>query len=159
MSQESLFEKYTIPEPNSGCLLWIGYLDKHGYGVAHIAGTRGRNTSAHRIAWELYKGEIPEGECVLHRCDNPPCVNVNHLFLGTQSDNMKDAGRKGRMRKGSIHHNAKLSDADVVAIRASTGLQKDIATQFGISRSNVSIIRSGKGWRHVELVADFMESL
>ncbi len=149
MSQESLFEKHTIPEPNSGCLLWIGGFGENDYGVAHIAGTHGLSTAAHRIAWTLYRGEIPKGMCVLHRCDNPPCVNVNHLFLGTQSDNMKDAGRKGRMKKGSAHHNAKISDADVVAIRSSTGLQRDIAKKFGISRTNVSIIRSGKGWRHV----------
>lgn len=150
MSQESLFEKHTIPEPNSGCLLWIGYVDRHGYGVANIANTHGIQTSAHRIAWKLYRGEIPKGMCVLHRCDNPPCVNVNHLFLGTQSDNMKDARAKGRMRKGSDHHNSKLLNEDVVAIRSSVGLQRDIASRFGISRTNVSIIRSGKGWRHVK---------
>ena len=85
--------RHSIPEPMSGCTLWIGAVVR-GYGSCSF---RGRSCRAHRVAWILANGEIPAGMCVLHRCDNPSCVNVAHLRLGTQYANMQDMIAKGRM--------------------------------------------------------------
>ena len=77
-----------------GCWKWIGATTSSGYGCIGLG--RRRKLQAHRVSYELYVGEIPEGRMVLHRCDNPPCCNPDHLFIGTQTDNMRDAARKGR---------------------------------------------------------------
>lgn len=85
-----------MPEPNSGCWLWMRSYDEDGYGQVHHNGKRYRT---HRLAWELYRGEIPNGLLVLHKCDVTACVNPDHLFLGTVQDNATDRVRKGRRRK------------------------------------------------------------
>jgi hypothetical protein len=79
-----------------GCLLWAGITDIDGYGIIHSGTCKGRNLRAHRVAWELTNGPIPAGMHVLHRCDNRPCIEPSHLFLGTQADNMADKKAKGR---------------------------------------------------------------
>lgn len=86
------FDNWSVPEPNTGCLLWLGHsFDR--YGVLRV---RGKYMRAHRFAYERINGPIGAGLCVLHRCDTPMCVNPEHLFLGTQKDNMLDRERKGR---------------------------------------------------------------
>jgi len=81
---------------NNGCWEWTGCLDKKGYGQFYY---KGKHRRAHRVSWALKYGEIPPSELfACHKCDNPKCVNPDHLFLGTQSDNMKDMSRKGRVR-------------------------------------------------------------
>lgn len=90
------FEKYTMPEPNSGCLLWIGSVDRRGYGEFHL---NGRTALAHRVAWALAGHELHDDINILHKCDNPPCVNERHLFEGTRADNLNDMALKGRGHK------------------------------------------------------------
>lgn len=89
----------SIPEPNSGCFIWLGATNPDGYGNVRVGsrtdGTR-RQLKAHRAAWSAFVGEIPDGVHVLHRCDNPACINPEHLFLGTHTDNMRDMVAKGR---------------------------------------------------------------
>lgn len=95
--REQLFAERTMPEPNSGCLLWTGPANGLGYGRIHVVGTR-RRAGAHRVAFEVVHGPVPQGMEVCHRCDTPSCVNVDHLFLGTHRDNMADMAAKGRSR-------------------------------------------------------------
>ena len=110
---------------------------------------------AHRISWEIHNGEIPENLWVLHKCDNPPCVNPEHLFLGTPRDNVIDKVKKGRHRddNGEKHPMAKLKDKDVRYIRRklSDGIQgKDLAKQFNVCRMTISNIKTGRKWRSVQ---------
>jgi hypothetical protein len=94
-------ERLSMPEPNTGCWLFIGSLGSNGYGK--LKGVRARTTiMAHRYSWEAHNGPIPRGLFVLHRCDQPSCVNPDHLFLGTHVDNMTDMVKKGRQRQRPI---------------------------------------------------------
>jgi hypothetical protein len=92
------FEAKIQPEPNSGCWLWDSSLTGGGYGTIGL-GTRAQGKElAHRVSWELFRGEIADGLWVLHKCDVRCCVNPDHLFLGTHSDNMRDCVAKNRHR-------------------------------------------------------------
>lgn len=106
--RKTLLERFNskyIPEPNSGCWLWIGGEHKFGYGV--MGDENHKSTAAHRISYRLFNGEITDGLCVLHRCDVPQCVNPAHLFLGTKKDNTRDAMKKGRLVKPPDNHSWK----------------------------------------------------
>ncbi len=151
--QEAL-EYRSIPEPNSGCVIWIGATGMGGYGRINV---NGKLVSAHRFAWEQSNGPIPEGEgyhgtCVLHTCDNPSCVNPEHLFLGTNQDNQDDMIAKSRdvNLKGEDHSLSKLTEADVIAIRADTRLQKEIAADYGVGQTQIGRIKRRKSWKHIE---------
>jgi hypothetical protein len=130
----------------SGCWEWTAHKDANGYGGI---GFSGKKKLAHRVMYELRNGPIPDGACVCHSCDNPACVNPDHLFLGSHAENMADMASKGRAPKGETHVAAKLTEADVLAIRAETGTQQEIAAKYGISTSQVSRIRLGQTWKHV----------
>lgn len=124
------------------CHVWQWCTDHKGYGRG--LERQGQRTRAHRQAWIATYGPIPDGLWVLHRCDNPPCVNPDHLFLGTHADNMADMVRKGRSTLGQRNGQAKLTDEDVVAIRTATDTtQVALAARYGISQPYVSRIRSG----------------
>lgn len=87
------FEEKVTPEPNTGCWLWTACGTTDGYGQIKVGKDMVR---AHRVAWTLYRGAIPDGMHILHRCDTPPCVNPDHLYLGTHQQNMKDRSSRGR---------------------------------------------------------------
>lgn len=165
------FESKFIPEPNSGCWLWIGPMNGLGYGwfslfkFRKIDTKRSSSYRAHRVSWMFSRGPIPPGMCVLHRCDVRSCVNPDHLFLGTNADNAADRVRKGRsasgarhtsrlypdrVPRGTRHGNAKLTDEDVRLIRRSLEPAAYIAEKFGISSNSVYGIRRHHTWRHVE---------
>lgn len=95
------FEAKISPEPTSGCWLWTGSVAGFGYGRIQRGPRGGGVVLAHRVSWELYRGPIPVGLCALHRCDQPACVNPDHLFLGTHADNTADKIAKGRLRYGA----------------------------------------------------------
>lgn len=140
-------KKYDVEE-NTGCWIWNGSRQTYsgGYGVVGFGTAKIR---AHRLAWELLRGSIPAGLHVLHKCDNPPCVNPDHLFLGSQRDNNDDKLRKGRTAKGETSGNAKLKADDVAFIRSSDLRNKDLAELFNVDPSAVSVIRNRKRWRHL----------
>lgn len=114
---------------------------------------------AARVLWEMLHGSIPEGMWVCHHCDNPGCVRPDHLFLGTRADNMRDAYAKGRtalqregaLPRGSTHHMAKLTEQDVVEIRARLAAgarQHELAQEKGVSKATISCIKRGVYWKH-----------
>ena len=147
---ESKFSK------TDGCWEWTGCKDRCGYGQIKIAG---RMHSAHRTAYQLYVGIIPDGLCVCHQCDNPSCVRPDHLFLGTNADNMQDCITKGRFKylvrnqAGESNKSAKLTIAQVQTIRAmyKQGVsQRKLAREFGVAQSNISMIVCYQTWRELQ---------
>lgn len=152
-SIEVRFWKYV--KKTDSCWLWIGAKrdQKRGYGT--IVDNTGKNFRAHRVSWEMHNGQIPDGLFVLHKCDNPSCVNPDHLFLGTQTDNMQDMLRKnrGNQQKGEGNGRSKLTEKDVLLIRkqyASGGItQKKIGEFFGVSNVVISNVVGKKSWAHI----------
>jgi hypothetical protein len=140
------FQKYVMPEPNSGCWLWTGGTHKTGYGAFTIC--KRKQVSAHRISWEIHHGSIPKGLCVLHRCDTPSCVNPAHLFLGTNQENSKDCVKKKRHVYGSRYKNAKITDDVAISIRQDPRSLREISASFGISARSVFNIKHNMGWKH-----------
>jgi hypothetical protein len=149
---EWFFDK-TCPEPNSGCVLWTAYRTRLGYG--HFAVNR-RTRLAHHVAWWIAFGRWPT--FLMHRCDTPACVNVEHLREGTNADNVADMMAKGRYGtevraknkpRGERHVNAKLTEAMVLSIRADTGTQRDLAARYGVGQVTINYIRLNKAWAHV----------
>lgn len=137
--------RYSV-QPN-GCWVWTGALDGDGYGMVSMGS--GKDRGAHRVSWEIHRGPIPAGLHVLHHCDNPPCVNPDHLFPGTQADNVADMVRKDRGQKGERSAASKLTTSQVRSIRSDSRSQKDIARAFGVDQSTISEIKTGKTWSHV----------
>ena len=135
------------------CWLWKGANCK-GYGVMGIGKATEGNIRAARLSWELHFGEIPEGFEVCHSCDNPPCVRPDHLFLGTQKDNVLDAIGKGRQinpprKYGEEHGMAKLTTVEVLQIRQELKVgnrQTDIAAHYNVTQPAISLIKLGKNW-------------
>ena len=143
------FDLQYTPEPMSGCWLWTGAIvGQRRYGGMWF---RGRNDRAHRISWKLFRGEIPDGLHVLHKCDVKTCVNPDHLFLGTNADNMADMTRKGRQMRGERSPRAVLTEAMVRDIRRRPNERIcDLAAELGVSRLSVFYVRHRQTWRHVE---------
>lgn len=136
----------TVKVTPEGCWNCLGGVGSHGY---RSIGYKGKDLLAHRVSYEFFFGDIPPDLQVLHKCDNRLCVNPDHLFLGTQKDNMVDCSNKGRAKNG----NSKLSENDVRALRkcVSDGTtQRATAKIFGLSQATVSEIVRGRVWRFIQ---------
>lgn len=174
--KKRFWEKVDIKNNNDKCWLWMGDVLRHNkenrkdnYGRIEINYKR---RAAHRVAWILTNGEIPSSKGfekehngtptlhVLHKCDVKSCCNPNHLFIGTNNDNMKDRNKKGRQARREKHPfykkphkngNAKLTMEDVKEIREKYAkgdiIQKELGRQYGINRSHISHIINGKSWK------------
>jgi HNH endonuclease len=136
-----------------GCWEWTASTTNRGYGRLRRNGST--SDSAHRISWELHFGKIPDGLCVLHDCDNRRCVRPDHLFLGTQLDNVRNMDAKNRRSrpKGSQNVRAKLTEADVLTIRAchaigDTTLQV-LASRYNVNKTAIWKIIQRKRWQHL----------
>ena len=129
------------------CWLWTGAKSGRGYGAFRSPDEK----KAHRFSYSRYVGQIPQGLSVCHRCDNPACVNPDHLFVGTHTDNMKDKMSKGRGNHlvGTKHPRSKLTESQVLAIRADNRRQVEIAESYGIKQAQVSEIKRRIAWTHI----------
>jgi DNA-binding CsgD family transcriptional regulator len=130
----------------TGCWNWKGAKQVRGYGELSIGG---KKYAAHRLSYALFHGQWPGRLYVCHSCDNVSCVNPDHLFLGTQKDNLQDMAAKGRSMRGERNAQAKLRDDDVKAIRASGYTKQKLADQYGVSLSTIQSIIQRKAWNHV----------
>ncbi|MDO9016597.1 MAG: HNH endonuclease [Deltaproteobacteria bacterium] len=133
--------------PEGECLVWQGSRFWNNYGRFRVGG---RSRIASRVAWEFARGLIPEGAHVLHRCDNPPCVNPEHLFLGSHADNMADMVAKGRQAQGELASGAVLTADDMAqarALRAGGSTYGEIAAQLGVSHACIYAALNGVTWR------------
>jgi hypothetical protein len=133
--------------PKTDCWLWQATKNKDGYGHFGVAASLPRK--AHRVSYEMFCEEIPAGKIICHRCDNPSCVNPDHLFVGSHADNSRDRDDKGRQALGRRNGKSRLSEDDIPEIRASSLSERATAKQFGVHRGTVNAIKSGRTWSHV----------
>jgi len=133
-------------------VLYDGHINRSGYGWKYSADI-GTKESAHRWAWRIQNGPIPEGLNVLHRCDTKPCINTDHLFLGTQADNMIDMESKGRgvhpQLPGERNPSARLTEQQVLDIRSDPRSHSVVAADYGVCKATIAHARSGRNWRHL----------
>ena len=157
MSSSSKYQAYIAARckvnATTGCWDWQLGKTKTGYGA--VRKNPHKLATAHRMAYYAFIGELVPGMCICHTCDNRLCVNPAHLVQATPKWNMLDKVAKGRvnatpnMPKGTAHHSAKLSDADIKAIRASSKTQVQLAKEYRVTQSAISRIKSNSIWRHV----------
>lgn len=140
------------------CWIWTSAVSGFGYGVFGTYKPTKTN-KAHRFSWEIVNGKIPDGMCVCHKCDNPLCVNPDHLFLGTKADNVHDMISKKRSAKnvwtkpGEGHVNSKLTNDDVLKIRgiyaAGNITMEKLGEAFGVTAANICSVVLRKTWKHI----------
>lgn len=143
---QELFDRHTIK--GNGCWLWGGYKNSSNYGFTRVGGRGSKGILAHRLSWELHFGKILDGLHVCHKCDNPPCVKPDHLFLGSNLDNIKDRIQKGRAgsqwvkdlpREQHPNNKIKLNQLiKMVELKDSGKKVKDIAIEYQISKEHAS---------------------
>ncbi len=143
--------EYSIPEPNSGCWIWLRATTKNGYGKIFY---KKNSYLMHRVsAFVFNKIESMSTKLfVCHTCDNRICINPDHLFIGTNQDNIRDMILKKRHNHGQTHPRSKLTDADVMGIREKISLGhsiKSVAKLYNISECNISQIKNNKTWLHI----------
>jgi len=154
LTLEERFWKYTVKK--EGCWKWVGHCDPNGYGRLNrsVGQKRYVPVLAHRLSWEIHNGSVvPKGKLVCHKCDNPNCVNPDHLYVGDQLSNIKDMWNRGRANPGrSIGENhgmSKLSEDQVQEIRGSKETCRVLSNRYGISATQVSSIKNRKSWKHL----------
>ena len=131
---------------NKDCLEWVGCLGSFGYGVTK------RNSLVHRLVWENEHGPIPKGKVIRHLCNNPCCVKLSHLQIGTQADNIKDRDQSGRTAKGSRQGLSKLTEETIKEIRKllkEGAIGASIARKFGVTKNAIYCIKRGETWKHL----------
>jgi Mor family transcriptional regulator len=138
------------------CWYWIGGKGRGGYGQMKVDG---KMKGTHRVSYECFRGDIPEGMCVLHACDVPACVNPAHLFVGTTQDNVDDKMAKGRLKPnpGDKNGNSKITEDDVLKIREASAAGESydsIAKRFPVDKTNIGYIVRRKTWAHVHMNKD-----
>jgi hypothetical protein len=143
----SRFESKINKERN-GCWLWTGTITKRGYGQFKL---NGKMASAHRVSYELTFGKIAENLHVRHKCRNTACVNPDHLELGTREDNMSDKLRDGTDARGSKHGQAKLTETDVIELRAIKDMftLSELSEMYGLQKASIYSIISNRTWKHL----------
>lgn len=143
-------------DPQTECWVWQGLVARHGYGAIRVQ--RGKHIPwkkrehqilAHRYSYEIFNGSFPKHLCVLHHCDNRKCINPNHLFLGTRTDNAKDKASKGRAPHGENSSAAKLTEAQVKEIFFSPLNGRQLSEKFGVHRASICAIRNKRQWKHL----------
>jgi hypothetical protein len=145
------FWKYVDKKGENECWNWIGFKKQTGYG--QIRGLdknrKSKMLRSHRVSWILTNGEIPDSLCVLHKCDNPSCVNPKHLFLGTIKDNVQDMIKKGRnfLRTGIRIRRAKLKEHEVIEIINSKKPGSFLSKLYGVSNSTIYLIKGRGSWK------------
>lgn len=148
-SVKKRFEKHVVR--NDGCWDWKGCIHHSGYLPFNYYGSI--NSYAHIVSWKIHFGEIPKGMCVCHKCDNKKCTNPEHLFLGTQKENVDDMYSKNRGQTGTKHHKAKLDDEKVKEIKKLLLLgvtMTRIAKDYGVSCGTIFFIKEEKIWKHIK---------
>lgn len=147
------WNKVIISDPEE-CWNWTAGTQSQGYGSFGIA--PGKIALAHRLAYELENGEIPDGMCVMHTCDNRLCCNPAHLKLGTRADNNKDMISKHRHAFGIRNGNAVLTDLDVINMRSDYRdgdcMLRNLSTKYGVHKETIRSVVEGKSWKHLPLV-------
>lgn len=138
------------------CWIWNSDRLKSGYGILQITKhKKHKKYLAHRLSWKIHNGDIPEGLCVLHKCDVPCCVNPDHLFLGTSTENNADRDRKNRQGKGEQLPQSKLTEKQVLEIRkryASDHIRiLDLAAEYAVTKPCIQNIVNRKTWKHLTL--------
>ena len=137
-----------LPEPNSGCWIWTGEIRHDGYGECWVFGRRER---AHQASFRELKGEaLPDGLMIRHKCDNRACCNPGHLLSGTQADNVRDKVDRNRQCRGETHGVAKLTERDVLEIRASEMSGRELSKIYGLSQVQIDKIKRRKAWGHID---------
>lgn len=169
MEQKHIDRFWGFVTKSEGCWIWNGCKDRDGYGFFRY---KGKNLRAHRVSYEIHVGEILNGNLICHHCDNPPCVNPEHLFPGTAQDNWDDCVKKQRacwkpdhpfrknpmlLRHGEKVNTAKLTAEKVVELRKRYqagpmryGFVSRLASEFGINRTHLYNIVRGRSWKHIQ---------
>jgi hypothetical protein len=130
------------------CWHWKGVKSPKGYGHLVVGGSK---TMAHRVAYMLVNGEIPDGDIIRHTCDNPSCCNPKHLLTGSNADNMRDMVVRGRSASGTKNAQTKINEADALYIKTNPEnlSGKALAEKFGLASSTISYIRNGRSWKYL----------